>query len=128
MRYGPLLAMVGSVLLTVAVTAQAGMDDFCAKRWHGVPAMHQYCLDVEAQSVERLTRLLDIIESTHQQLRVAGGNSDANIAAECSRQHHLKVFDAYHNQLVEACLVQYLDRLQAAQKPRRQHVAFGHEF
>ncbi len=127
MRYGPLLAMMGSVLLTVAVTAQAGMNDFCAKRWHGVAAMQQYCLDVEAQSVERLSRLLDIVEATHEQMRLVGGNPDANIAAKCSRQHHLQVFDAYHNQLVEACLVRHLDHLQASQKLRQQYVASWNE-
>lgn len=123
MRYGPLLAMVGGILLTVAVTAQAGMNDFCARRWHGVPAMQQYCLDVETQSVERLAWLLDIVESTHERVRLTGGHTNENVAAECSRQHYLKVFDAYHNQLVEACLVQHLDRLQASQKLFQQYVA-----
>ncbi len=128
MRYGPLLAMVGSALLTFAVTAQAGMNDFCAKRWHGVAAMQQYCMDVEAQSVERLARLLDIVDAAQERVRVAGGSPNENVAAECSRQHHLKVFDAYHNQLVEACLVQYLDRLQASEKkPRLDYVASWHE-
>lgn len=130
MRYGLLFALVGSVLLVLvtALTAQASMKGFCAKRWHGMESMQQYCLDVQEQSTERLAQLLDILDAAHEQMRASGSNPDTDVAARCSRQHHLKVFDAYHNQLVESCLVRYLDHLQQARQPRRQYTVSVDDF
>ena len=116
MQFRLLLTLVGTLLLTTSLTAHAGMKDFCAKRWHGIEAMQTYCMEVQDQSIERLAKLLDIIESTHEQLKISGSHPNTDVASRCSRQHHLKVFDTYHNQLVEACLVQYLTQLQ--HKPR----------
>ncbi|PON13955.1 hypothetical protein C2W62_31640 [Candidatus Entotheonella serta] len=54
MRYGLLLVFIGSIFFTIVPTAQAGMKDFCAIRWHDNAAMQQYCLAVQDQSTERL--------------------------------------------------------------------------
>lgn len=121
MRYGLLLVFIGSIFFTIAPTAQAGMKDFCAIRWHDNAAMQQYCLAVQDQSTKRLAKLLDILEATHERLRASGENPATDIPQRCSRQHHIKVFDAYHNQLVEVCLVQYLDRLQQPRGIYQQH-------
>ena len=121
MPYRLLSALLGCLFILITVTAQAGMKEFCAKRWQDNKSMQQYCLDIQEQSTERLAKLLDILDDTHARMRATGGNPIMDIAHQCSRQHHLKVFDAYHNQLVEACLVQYLDHLQPVQPVLQQH-------
>ncbi len=128
MRYGLLLALVGSFFLTMTPIAQADVKDFCAQRWHGIEAMQQYCLEAQKQSFERLAQLLDVLDTTHAQMKISNGNTTTSVATQCSRQHHLKVFDIYHNQLVEGCLIQYLNQLQYTQRMYQQQHAQLDEF
>jgi len=122
MRCRLLLTLIGCLFLGMSLTAQASMKDFCAKRWHDNAAMQAYCLDVQDQSTVRLAKLLDILDATYERMSVTGSHPLPDVAQNCSRQHYLKVFDAYHNQLVEACIVQYLDGLQRPRTMYQQQV------
>ena len=112
MRYYLVLLLTACILSALTVSAQAGMKEFCAKRWHNNGAMQDYCLEIQEQSTMRLAKLLDILDATHDRMIAAGSYPETEIAQQCSDRHHLKVFDAYHNQLVESCIIQYLDRLE----------------
>ena len=124
MRYSSLLMSMCCFLLVFVVNTHAGMREFCAKRWHDNEAMQDYCLELQEQSTVRLAKLLDILDATHERMIASGSDPETDIAQQCSRRHHLKVFDAYHNPLVETCIIRYLDRLQQPFAVYQQQVMF----